>query len=478
MSVRLDHLVASLASRLGEPVELVAGVAGDADRIVVTDVEHRSDRVAAGQLFACIPGRNADGHDFAALAVEAGAVALLVERRLELPVPQLVVDSVRRALGPAAASVHGDPSRRLDVVGVTGTNGKTTVVHVLAALAGAAGRSTRTIGTLTGERTTPEAPELQRLLADAVNEGADLVAMEVSSHALDLHRVDGVAFRAAAFTNLGRDHLDHHGTLEAYFAAKARLFEPDRCGVAVIDVDDPHGAALAADVEVPVVATGLSTVEVLEVGPRGSRVRWRGHTLVVPLPGRFNLVDVVVAAELAMAVGIDDAVVAEAVASLEPVPGRFERVDDGDGPTVLVDYAHTPEGLEAALTAARDLTDRDLVVVVGAGGDRDREKRPRMGEVARALADRVVVTSDNPRSEDPAAIAAAVVSGMTRPPDLVELDRRLAIRHALAHARPGDVVVIAGKGHETTQTFADTAVDFDDRLVARAELARLRERVR
>ncbi|RMH76327.1 MAG: UDP-N-acetylmuramoyl-L-alanyl-D-glutamate--2,6-diaminopimelate ligase, partial [Actinomyces sp.] len=368
--------------------------------------------------------------------------------------------------------------QRLDVVGVTGTNGKTTVVHVLATLARAAGRSTRTIGTLTGERTTPEAPELQRLLAEAVGAGVDLVAMEVSSHALDLHRVDGVAFRAAAFTNLGRDHLDHHGTLEAYFAAKARLFEPERCAVAVIDVDDPHGARLAAAVEVPVVATGLSTVEVLEVGPRGSRVRWRGHTLAVPLPGRFNLVDVVVAAELAVAVGIDDALVADAVTTLEPVPGRFERVDDGDGPTVLVDYAHTPDGLEAALTAARDLTERDLVVVVGAGGDRDREKRPRMGEVARALADRVVVTSDNPRSEDPAVIAAAVVSGMTRPPDLVELDRRLAIRHALAHARPGDVVVIAGKGHETTQIFADTAVDFDDRVVARAELARLRERVR
>ncbi len=474
MSVRLDDLAASVAPRLDAPAEVVGGPAGP---VVIDDVEHDSRRVRPGQLFACVPGQRVDGHDFAAEAVAAGAAALLVERTLDLDVPQLRVPSVRRALGPVASLVHGEPSRRVRVVGVTGTNGKTTVVHVLADLAAAAGWVTRVIGTLTGERTTPEAPELQRLLGRAVADGVDLVAMEVSSHALDLHRVDGTVFAAAGFTNLGRDHLDHHGTIEAYFAAKARLFAEGRSARAVVDVDTPHGRRLADLVTVPVVATGLSTVEILGAGPTGGRLRWRDRDLVVPLPGRFNLADALVAAELAVAVGLEPDAVVDAMVRVEPVPGRFERIGPPGGPTVLVDYAHTPDGLEAVLTAAREITDRDLVVVFGAGGDRDRDKRPRMGAVARRLADRVVVTSDNPRGEDPAAIAAAVVSGMIDPPDLVELDRRLAIRHALAAARPGDVVVIAGKGHETTQVLGDTVVDFDDRLVAREELARLGEQV-
>ena len=461
--MRLDELVAALPEVLG----------ADVSPARVIDVQHDSRTVTEGSLFACIPGSSFDGHDHAPAAVEAGAVALLVSRRLDLPVPQILVTDVRRALGPAAAAVYGNPSSVVPVIGVTGTNGKTTTVRLIGDLLRALGQQVTEIGTLTGARTTPEAPELQRLFVAARTEGSDAIAMEVSSHALDQHRVDGTRFRVAVFTNLGVDHLDYHGDLDAYEAAKARLFTPELSDRAIVSTDTPAGARLAASSEIPVIPVDTTAREAAMAGPTGSRFRWRGHDVALPLAGPFNVTNAVLAAEAVTALGVDEANVAAALGRVQGVPGRFETIDAGQAFTVIVDYAHTPDGLEAVLSAAREITGRTLTVVFGAGGDRDREKRPHMGEVARRLADRVVVTSDNPRGEAPDAIISGIVSGMDGQPELIEPDRRRAIRHAMAGAREGDVLLIAGKGHETTQTIADEVFDFDDRVVAREELHRL-----
>ena len=445
----------------------------DAREVAVVDVEHDSRSVRPGALFACIRGDNHDGHDFAGQAVGRGAAALLVQAPVPGPVPSLVVPSVRAALGPAAAEVHGHPSRRLELVGVTGTDGKTTTVRLLAGILNAVGRPADEMGTLTGSRTTPEATEIQRRLARSVADGRRAAVMEVSSHALAQHRVGGCRFRIAAFTNLGRDHLDYHGTPEAYLAAKARLFEPDLSDRAVVWTGSAGGWQLAAAAAVPVTEVGPGDVQVLELKPGSTRFRWRGLPVEIKLGGRFNVHNAVLAAEAAVALGVDPAAAAGALAAAGPAPGRFEIVDAGQDFTVVVDYAHTPDALRAALDAAREITARRLWAVFGAGGERDPDKRPVMGAVAAAAADRAVVTSDNPRGEDPARIISEIVSGMDRLPHLVVTDRRLAIRRALAEAAPGDVVVIAGKGHEATQTVGSETVEFDDRLVARAELTRL-----
>ena len=445
----------------------------DARGVAVVDVEHDSRSVRPGALFACIRGDNHDGHDFAGQAVGRGAAALLVQAPVPGPVPSLVVPSVRAALGPAAAEVHGHPSRRLDLLGVTGTDGKTTTVRLLAGILNAVGRPADEMGTLTGSRTTPEATEIQRRLARSVADGRRAAVMEVSSHALAQHRVGGCRFRIAAFTNRGRDHLDYHGTPDAYLAAKARLFEPDLSDRAVVWTGSAGGRQLAAAAAVPVTEVGPGDVQVLELKPGSTRFRWRGLPVEIKLGGRFNVHNAVLAAEAAVALGVDPAAAAGALAAAGPAPGRFEIVDAGQDFTVVVDYAHTPDALRAALDAAREITGRRLWAVFGAGGERDPDKRPVMGAVAAAAADRAVVTSDNPRGEDPARIISEIVSGMDRLPHLVVTDRRLAIRRALAEAAPGDVVVIAGKGHEATQTVGSETVEFDDRLVARAELARL-----
>lgn len=460
--------------RFDDLVGVVPGVLeADVSSRLVRAVEHDSRAVRDGALFACIPGSEHDGHDHAPAAIEAGAVALLVERKLDLAVPQILVDDVRRALGPASAALSGEPSTTIPVIGVTGTNGKTTTVRLIGELLGVLGRRSFEIGTLTGVRTTPEAPALQRAFAAARDDGFDAIAMEVSSHALHQHRVDGTRFRVSVFTNLGVDHLDYHGDLEAYEAAKARLFVPELTDRAVVSTDTPAGARLVENTKVPVVAVDTTAREAAMTGPRGSRFRWRGLDIALPLAGPFNVTNAVLAAEAVSALGFDEMEVADALGRVRGVPGRFETIDEGQPFTVIVDYAHTPDGLEAVLGAAREITDRSLTVVFGAGGDRDREKRPAMGEVGRRLADRVVVTSDNPRSEAPDVIISGIVSGMDGTPELIEADRRRAIRHAIAGARRGDVVVIAGKGHETTQTIADEVIDFDDRVVVRDELRRL-----
>ncbi|HET9609774.1 MAG TPA: UDP-N-acetylmuramoyl-L-alanyl-D-glutamate--2,6-diaminopimelate ligase [Acidimicrobiales bacterium] len=443
-------------------------------------VVHDTRAVTDGALFCCVRGSRADGHDLAAAAVGQGAVALVVDHVLPLDVPQLVVADVRAALGPVAAAFWHHPSRDLAVLGVTGTAGKTTVTHLLAAILGAAGRPCGVIGTLSGARTTPEAPELQALLAEHRRRGDAAVAMEVSSHGLEMGRVDGTRFAVGMFTNLSQDHLDFHGTMDAYFAAKARLFEPGVSERAVICADDAWGRRLLerlrgrSDVEVH--PYRLADATDLSLTPAGAAFAWRGQRVELGLAGRFNVRNAVGAATATAALGVAPRVVARGLAAAAPVPGRFEAVDAGQPFTVIVDYSHKPDALEQALRAARELVTGagGLTVVFGCGGDRDAAKRPLMGEVAARLADDVVLTSDNPRSEDPLAIIDDITRGIPAGAAVrTEPDRRRAIVRALDAARPGGVVVVAGKGHETTQVVGDRTVPFDDRVVAREALAHL-----
>jgi UDP-N-acetylmuramoyl-L-alanyl-D-glutamate--2,6-diaminopimelate ligase len=381
-------------------------------------------------------------------------------------------------MGVVAAALHGHPSTSSQVVGITGTNGKTTTTHLLAAVLEAAGRPTGTIGNLNaapgGPPNTPEGPELQARLAGLRDAGKSAVVMEVSSIALSSGRVDGTRFRLALFTNLSPDHLDHHGTMEAYFAAKARLFEPDLSEAAVVNVDDPKGRLLLAAAAIPTEPYSLADVSDVEADLRGTSCTWRGQRLRIPLPGPFNVANALAAATAASILGVDAATIARGLAGAGQVAGRFESVLPGSPVEVVVDYAHTPDGLEQVLSAVRALAgDGRVVVVFGCGGDRDTAKRPVMGQVAARLADHVVVTSDNPRHEDPLAIieqvAAGAVAAGTAAEVALEPDRRRAIAAALRAAAPGDVVVVAGKGHEATQVVGDDELPFDDRVVA-AEL--------
>lgn len=467
------------------------------DDVGIGSVVHDHRDVRPGALFACIRGERTDGHAHAAAAVTAGAVALLVEEFLPLDVPQVRVTSVRRVLGPVAARFHGEPSRALRVLGVTGTNGKTTTTHLLEAIGAAAGDTTALIGTVgarigatalpTGH-TTPEATDLQALLARMRDAGAGTVAMEVSSHALAQHRVDATRFAAVCFTNLSHDHLDFHGTMSAYFEAKARLFTPPFTDRAAVSLDDPWGRELAgrargAGLDVWSFSTGDTgadlTVADVRYEPAATTFRLVSRrdgsqaAVRTSLVGPFNVANALAAAATARAAGIGLDAIAAGLGAPVVVAGRLERVEAGQPFTVLVDYAHTPDALERVLAAARTFVrpGGSVAVVFGCGGDRDRAKRPLMGEVAARLADRAYLTSDNPRSEEPGAIAADVLAGV--PPGrepVVDLDRRGAIRRALAEAGPGDVVVIAGKGHERGQTAGGITVEFDDRVVAREEL--------
>jgi UDP-N-acetylmuramoyl-L-alanyl-D-glutamate--2,6-diaminopimelate ligase len=465
-----------LKELLGD-VEVIGtrGSPGDAE---VTSVAFDSRRVEAGALFCCIPGTTTDGHRFAAGAVAAGAVALLVERFLDLEVPQVRVaeGGVRPAMAQVSAAFFGYPSRHLAMVGVTGTNGKTTVTHLVLSILAAAGIPAGAIGTLTGERTTPESPDLQATLADFRLQGRQAVAMEVSSHALTQHRVDGILFDVAAFTNLSHDHLDHHQSMEAYFAAKASLFVPDRSRLAVVNVDDRWGERLVRQLAgVAVAEVRRSDASDVELTVGSSSFTWHGHPVTLPLSGAFNVDNALMAAAIATGLGVGEPAIVAGLASATPPPGRMEVVTPGPPFAVLVDFAHTPAGLEAALAAARRLAGSGRVVsMFGAGGDRDPEKRPMMGEVAGRLADVVVLTSDNPRSEDPLEIIAQVRAGIDPGAELVvEPDRSTAIARTLGLARAGDVIVLAGKGHETTQEQGGSVVPFDDRVEARRALAAL-----
>src|SRR4051812_33280228 len=439
---------------------------GDGPDVVVTGLTFDNRLAGPGTLFFCVPGFTRDGHEYAPDAVARGAAALVVQRPLGLGVPELLVEDVRAAMAVAAARFHGDPTAELPVVGITGTSGKTTTTHLVRHLLESAGRPSGLLGGVTavigGEerpavRTTPEAIDLQATFRAMLDAGDRACAMEVSSHALDLGRVDGIRFACRVFTNLTQDHLDFHETMEAYFAAKRRLFEGG--GPAVVNVDDDYGRRLAAEIDCRTFAiereADYRAVDV-EFDLMGSRFRCLAPAgeleLSSPLPGLFNVQNVLGAVAAAGELGVPLEAIAAALPGFGRVPGRFEPVDEGQGFGVLVDYAHTPEALENVLRAARAVTQGRLHVVFGAGGDRDRGKRPLMGDAARRLADRVIVTSDNPRNEDPGAIVDQVMEG-AGPGAEREVDRRRAIALAIDTAEPGDVVVIAGKGHEQGQEF-------------------------
>ena len=470
------HTAHELAESL--PPQLLVEVTGPADT-AVHDLTHDSRQVGPGWAFACVPGGQFDGHRFAAVAVEQGAGLLVVDRRLPLDVAQVVVTDVRHAMGPIAAAVHGHPATKMRMIGITGTNGKTTTTHMLAAILRGADYNERQLGTLSGARTTPEAPDLQRTLAGFVSDGVDAVVMEVSSHALALHRVTGTRFDVAVFTNLGRDHLDLHESMEAYFRAKASLFTPELADKGVTNLDDPYGRLVLDAAAVEMLGFSRRQAIDIEVGVNHHAFTWQGHRITVPIGGRFNVMNTLAALTVSQALGIETQFAASGLAQCPPVPGRFEVVSDPERHefAVVVDYAHTPDGLEELLAAARNLAGTARVIVVfGCGGDRDIEKRPLMGAAAAEHADLVVITSDNPRHEDPEAIvhaAAAGVDASHRSSVLIEVDRRAAIASAIGSAQAGDVVVIAGKGHETTQTIGDQALPFDDRAVARTALAQV-----
>jgi UDP-N-acetylmuramoyl-L-alanyl-D-glutamate--2,6-diaminopimelate ligase len=480
-------------------------VRGDAS-VVVHGVQHDSRRVVAGELFAAIPGTSADGSAFVAEAVQRGAAAVLLERGLDgLVVPQVIVADARRALGHAAAVVFGHPTFALDVVGITGTNGKTTTSYLVEAAIAAAGGRPAVMGTVTfrgpgiervASHTTPEGDDVARFAREVVDAGASHLVMEVSSHGLALHRVDAVRFRVAAFTNLTQDHLDFHGDLEKYGEAKARLFVDLDPGSAVLNVDDPFGAALAARVRAPrwrVSMRAGADAEVRAVswtaGREGIRARVttpRGEmALNSPLLGAHNLENLLVALGCALALDLDPEGALRGLAAAKGAPGRLERVEDPRDVAVLVDYAHTPDALARALAALRPVTPGRLLVVFGCGGDRDRGKRPQMGEAAARGADVVVVTSDNPRTEVPGEILKAIEPGVHQgglsrvAGDLagaasgyvVIEDRREAIAAAIGAARAGDTVLIAGKGHEDYQIVGTTKRPFDDRIEAARAIA-------
>jgi len=470
--------------------DLFGDVAADAPLVEVTALAYDNRRVASGTAFFCVRGFTRDGHDFAADAVARGAVALVVDHPLGVGVPELVVDDVRAAMAPAAARLHGDPTATLRTIGVTGTNGKTTTSYLVRALLEAAGEPTGLLGTVTSivggsehevARTTPEAIDLQTTFA-AMRDGDDShCVMEVSSHALALGRADAIHWAAAIFTNLTRDHLDFHPTMEDYFTAKSRLFVDGRPEVAVVNVDDPYGARLAAslaDGPTRLITIGIDSADAdlratrIESSFSGSTFVAGGLELRSPLPGRFNVMNVLGAVAAVRALGVDDATIVAALPEAGRVPGRFEPVDEGQEFAVLVDYAHTPDSLENVLLAARPLAAGRLLCVFGCGGDRDRGKRPQMGAISARLADHTIVTSDNPRSEEPAAIVDEILAGIEeRTATEAIVDRHAAIERAIALAGPGDVVVVAGKGHEQGQEFENgRKLPFDDVGVAREAL--------
>ncbi len=460
------------------------------DRSVnVVDVVYRSQDAVPGSLFFCVPGSGRDGHDFAAEVVARGAVALVVERWLPVEAAQVRVPSVRGAMGPVSAAFFGRPADRMTMVGVTGTNGKTTTTYLLESVFRRSGRVPGLIGT-TGlridgvpvpiPRTTPEAPDLHRLLARMAEAGVEAVAMEVSSHGLHQRRIDSIRYRCSVFTNLSQDHLDYHTSMEEYFEAKARLFTPELSERAVVNLDSPQGRRLLRP-DLPTVTFGQgpgADVRASDVRATRSGVSFRVGGLEIRsfLRGRFNIENCLAALATARTLGIPDDVAARGIADVRGVPGRVETVEEGQDFLVVVDYAHTPDGVENVLRAARLLAAGRLIAVLGCGGNRDRAKRPLMGRAATSLADLSVITSDNPRSEDPLAIIAEIEPGAKEGGGryVIEPERRAAIKLAVSEAGEGDVVVIAGKGHETGQEFADRTVPFDDRIVAAEEIRALR----
>jgi UDP-N-acetylmuramoyl-L-alanyl-D-glutamate--2,6-diaminopimelate ligase len=439
----------------------------------VLDITNDSRAVRSGALFCCVRGEQFDGHNFAQNAVRNGATSLLVERRIDgVDVPQIITADSRRAMGHLASAFHDHPSRALMVVGVTGTNGKTTTAHMLGAILQQSGRRTTVLGTLSGERTTPEAPVLQRRLADEQSKGTAAVVMEVSSHALALQRVAGTRFAAAVFTNLGHDHLDFHRTQDAYFAAKASLFSSEYTERGVINRDDKFGRAIEQQSKVLVTTYGKNDIADVHVDASGSVFSWRGARIRCTVGGDFNVLNALAAATTAAELGVSVGDIAGGLGNMVQIPGRFENVNPGGDFAVIVDYAHTPEAMCNVIASARAVTNGQVIVVFGCGGDRDPSKRHDMGAAA-SSSDHIIVTSDNPRYENPDDIIAAIVGGIPQAAmskTIVEVDRHEAIRLACARARHSDVVIIAGRGHESVQSVMGNDVPFSDAEVARRTL--------
>ncbi|HET9030084.1 MAG TPA: UDP-N-acetylmuramoyl-L-alanyl-D-glutamate--2,6-diaminopimelate ligase [Candidatus Aquilonibacter sp.] len=466
-------------------------VTGDRD-VEISSLEIDSRRVKPGALFVAVPGEHVDGHEFVNAALKNGAAAVVAQsgRRIDAtPACLVYVPDTRRALSTLAAGFYGDPSRAMDVIGVTGTNGKTTTTHMIASILKKAGRRCGIIGTVGGyydrfmwelSNTTPLPPELHALLAEMRERGADSIAMEVSSHALALERVEDVRFRVGVFTNLTRDHLDFHQTFEAYAAAKHRLFT--MCEAAVINVDDEHGARWAAETrhKIPTITYSLRgdadvVARDIEIDSKESRFTVDGTAMTLLIPGRFNVANALAAIGVARHLGIGDDVVEQALWTIENVPGRMEYVGDNIV-HAIVDYAHTPDALYQALWALREATS-GVALVFGCGGDRDKGKRAEMGRIAAQHARRIYVTSDNPRTEDPMAIIADIEAGIGSHPHVVEPDRKRAIERAIDESQPGEIVLIAGKGHEKYQIVGTQVLPFDDSEVARAAIRARRTRV-
>jgi len=478
--------------KLSELLEVLPEARADGELSAeVRGIKYDSRKVESGDVFVALKGEHLDGHDFVREACRRGAVAVVVERKVEAPGIKVVVRDTRKALALLSAKFFGEPARKLKIIGVTGTNGKTTVSFLVRSVLEEAGVRTGLIGTveyIIGGRkfpaslTTPLPPELHRAFGRMVEAGDRAVVMEVSSHSLVLDRVYGLPFSVAVFTNLSRDHLDFHLTMEDYFRAKAKLFEMlEPSGWAVYNGDDPYGAMLREHTKAQLISYGLS--EGVDIRAEGVvcdrqgvvftlRSPWGDFPVRLRLSGRFNVYNALAAAGVGLALGVRPEDVVRGMVSVESVPGRFERVDLGQGFEVIVDYAHTPDALENLLLSAREISQGRVLVVFGCGGERDRGKRPRMGEVAGRLADFVFVTSDNPRSEPPERIIEDILEGMPEGAKyVVEEDRRRAIGRAIRMAREGDVVVIAGKGHESYQIVGDRKFPFDDRKVAERFLA-------
>ncbi|RUS48438.1 UDP-N-acetylmuramoyl-L-alanyl-D-glutamate--2,6-diaminopimelate ligase [Cohnella sp. AR92] len=480
---------------------LVSSTVGD-DDLLVQGIEADSRKAAPGQLFFCLPGHTVDGHDFAPQAVSQGAIALVVSRRLELDVPQVIVPDVRQALAILADVWFGHPSAKLKPIGVTGTNGKTTTTYLIEKILADAGKKPGVIGTIEKRYagssfpmsgTTPDILELQKTFRDMLDAGTERCVMEVSSHALEQGRVKGTRFRTAIFTNLTQDHLDYHGTMDAYADAKGLFFS--RLGNAYADsLEDRSFAILNADDDVSKRYAKMTSAEVVTYGVenealvRASNVRitsrgttFRLHTfrgdcdVQLRLVGKFNVYNALAALAAGLCEGIALADIVKSLESTPGVPGRVEAVDEGQSFAAIVDYAHTPDGLDNVLRTVREIASGRVICVFGCGGDRDRTKRPIMGKIAAEWSDHIFVTSDNPRTEDPLAILSDIKAGLTEAgvdPARYELepDREKAIHKAVEMASPGDVVLIAGKGHETYQLIGGVTYDFDDRLVAGAAI--------
>jgi UDP-N-acetylmuramoyl-L-alanyl-D-glutamate--2,6-diaminopimelate ligase len=438
----------------------------------ICDITNDSTQVSRDSLFCCVVGELVDGHDFAQEALNAGASALLVERELPVDCAQIVVTDTRRAMGEISSAFYDHPSQKMRVVGITGTNGKTTTAHLLGAIFRHHGLNTEVFGTLSGVRTTPESCDLQRSLWQAANAGVQAVVMEVTSHALVLQRIVGTRFDAVVFLNLSPEHLDFHKTQEQYFAAKASLFDAQYSGLGFVNRDDVHGQLLLDATEINTVSFGLDDVKELEVTASSHSYIWRKKKLDVPVGGKFNVSNSLAAATVAAGLGVDVVDIVSGLSAAGTVAGRFQSISNDAPFDVIIDYAHTPDALERVLDTTREIIapGGKIILVFGCGGDRDKAKRPQMGAIAAAQAECVIVTSDNPRSEEPMDIAHQIISGIEdsdrRSAVSVELDRRSAIELALMTARKGDVVIIAGKGHELTQTIGNQVLPFNDAQIA------------